>query len=214
MRFSFDKDRDPTLPPGDDELAAERLFRLLLGVPRAELAIEYRIPAAPELALKVRALRGVEESAAVDDAAHLLTKSARDNAIVAGLVARSLWTKRGKAFANPGQVGELMPHEMDELGAHVLAALCIVSPTYGAIDQRAWELRLELGARHISNAHQVGMLADCVDVSLGHGIRYTTPRPDRYFGIPICELTDGHFIAFSAARTVAEARTKSSAPEP
>ena len=211
MRITFSKHRDPTLPPDDEELAASKLFRLLLGSPRAELPIDYRIPAAPHLALRVRALTGNEESAAWDDASSLRSVDARDAALVAGLVARSLMTKRGRAFTNAGQVGELMAHDVVELGATVIAALCIVSPTYGSVDQRAWELRLEAGARDYRNAHQVAMLADCVDVSIGAGVRWVNPRPDRYFGVPIGELTDGQHMVFSAARSVVTARQASAA---
>lgn len=211
MRLTFERERDPALPPGDDEVSAERLFRLLLRVPRAVLPIDYRVPAAPHVALSVRALTGPEESSAWDDARAMRTTSARNSTLVAGLIERSLWTPSGKAFASVEQVGQLDTHAATQLGAQVVAALCIVSPTYGSIDYRAWLRRLEQGARHISNAHQSAMIAECVDVSLGSGVRWTTPRPDRFFGLRTGALTDGQHLVFSAALSVCEARRKRAA---
>lgn len=214
MRLTFDPSRDPTQPPSESAIEAEHLFRLLLRSPRAELPITYRIPAAPHIALRVVALSGNEESSAWDDARSLRSEDARDAELVAGLIVRSLHTRRGRAFANVGQVGELEPHNVSDLASHVIAALCVVSPTYGSIDQRAWELRLEKGATHLSNAHQAAMLADCIDVSLASGVRYTTPRPDRYFGLRMGELTDGQLLVFRAARSVVQARRDRAARTP
>ena len=120
------------------------------------------------------------------------------------LVAASVWLDGERAFDGVADVAALSSAEATELAAEVLAALAIVSPTYAHSDSAAWEAALHQGARAHENIHDAIWLGQCVDTSAGFSVVYTTPRPDRYFGLPIGELTDGHHMAFAAARRVVE----------
>ena len=46
--------------------------------------------------------------------------------------------------------------------------------------------------------NDVVLMAEAVE----HGYRRLTPRPDIYWGVPLCQLTDGQLMAYRAARTV------------
>ena len=46
------------------------------------------------------------------------------------------------------------------------------------------------------------------DVALGYGVSMRMPRADRYWGKPLCDLTEGQMMAFSAAVEVIAALVK------
>ncbi len=92
------------------------------------------------------------------------------------------------------------------MSAEVRLALDTVSPTYVLSDVAEWHRVLVAGARHPTNWWTVREMANCVDVSLGPGQAFAHERPDRYFGLPVRELTDGHLMAYRAARAATETK--------
>jgi hypothetical protein len=183
-------------PPKDDPPA--RLFRSLLAL-RPERPIACRIQGAEDVALRVRALSG-RERAAIEDGAAMGPAMLRDKAFLRGLVAAALWTHDGPAFSSPDAAGMLSEAELLTLGNHVGDALAVCSPSYAApvSDVRDWERVLEEGAR--GNLHEAVVLFGCVD----GGYSAVIPRPDRYWGVPIGDLLDGHWMVFRAARAAVE----------
>ncbi len=182
-------------PPPKDEPPA-RLFRSLLPL-RPERPIAYRVRGAENIPLRVRALRSVDRLA-IDDAAVMGLAGLQDRAFLRNLVAAALWTPDGPAFSSSDAAGMLSTVELVQLGQQVAEALCVCSPMYVGSDVAAWEKALEEGAR--GNPHELVALAGCVDI----GFATVTPRPDRYWGVPLNELLDGHWMVFRAARAVAE----------
>lgn len=189
-------------PPAD--VTPARLFRLLTQRPRPELPLAYRLRAAPEIPLRVRALRRGEALAAGDvaeDFSALPGVRAAHEAF--GLVAAALLLPSGPAFDSAEQVSALLSEaEAIDLVRHVGAALARCSPIHGRCDSDAWGARLRLGAKDPSNVYDAAMLGGCVDIAVGAGMRVVSMRPDRYFGLPFSELTDGQCMAAQAARAV------------
>lgn len=183
-------------PPDPRQWPPERLFRLLLGAPRPRIPLDLRIAGAERVALEVRALRPLEEAAAVDEAAQVSVER-RTDLLEAGLVVAALWTLGGPAFRSAADLGLLFADEAAALARTTLAALGIVSPSYRRSDAAAWGRALREGAQHPTNLGLTARLGGCVEV----GWRFS-PRPDWFFGLPLGELTDGQWMAFRAAREV------------
>jgi len=72
----------------------------------------------------------------------------------------------------------------------------VVSPTYNRSDSAAWGERLRAGASHDSNMAETLLLGQAFDWTGGG------EQPDRYFGAPLADLTDGQLMAYRAARDV------------
>jgi hypothetical protein len=188
-------------PPPD--VPAERLFRLLLGAPRPALPISHRVRGLEDVPLEVRALRPLQEAALYDAVTALEHEESRPRALVAEVVAASLWTPDGPAFDSGEGVGVLYDGEADLLAAAVLTALDIVSPSYRTAEVKAWDAVLAEGARAPANISMALALGGCVEV----GWR-ATPRPDLYFGLALRELTDGQWMAYRAARAFVQTLEK------
>lgn len=184
-------------PPPKDEPPG-RLFRLLLDT-HPERVLSYRVQGAEGIPLRVRALRGIDRALVEDEAARAPV-AARDGAFVRGLIAAALWTPDGPAFSSPDAAGALPLAELLTLGKHVGEALAICSPTYATSDAKAWEKVLEEGAFAPGNVHETVALAGCIDVGFG----LIVARPDRYWGVPMNQLLDGHWMVYRAARTVVD----------
>lgn len=183
-------------------VAPARLFRLLLRRPRPEISIAYRIRGVEHIPLRVRALSGVEE-AIVGDAGDGWGDAA--GSVVAGqLVAMALLTPGGPAFASAEDVGALDMSEAMRLAVAVRAALDIISPSYSRHDVAAWDAALKTGAKDARNMAAAVALGGCVDYALGFSTGRVTERPDRYFGMPLAEMTDGQWMAYRAARAVVQ----------
>jgi hypothetical protein len=121
------------------------------------------------------------------------------------LTAACLWTTAGKAFRSASEIaGCLDDRTVLDLTMATMAALDVCSPSYTRSDWKAWELALVNGASDRSNITHAMHMTMCADVTIGFGGSCTIGRPDRYFGLPVAELTDGHLMAFEAARTAAE----------
>jgi hypothetical protein len=125
------------------------------------------------------------------------------------VLAASLHTPDGRAFAHPDAAGGLLADEADALTDACFAALAICSPTYQRSAVAAWEAVLAEGARDPANLADAVALGACVE----HGWASTTPRPDLWWGCAVGALTDGQMMAFRAARAVLRS-LQSSAPGP
>jgi hypothetical protein len=183
-----------------------RLFRILLRRPRARIAIPGRLRGAEETPLFAQALTGLEWGEARDEADGLAAPEARIGRLSCGLIARALVLDDGaRVFADAAEAAELLEEpEVHDLGADVLRALAVIGPTYAHSDAGAWAAVLAAGARDAANLHTAFVLGRSIDVSLGSGLRAVVSRPDRFFGCPLAELTDGQWLAFRAARKVVE----------
>ncbi len=170
------------------EIAPARLFRLLLGRP-PRIALP-PLPGAECCPLFVRALRNAEFAEVRDDPRSL------------ALVVKALVLPNGsQVFSSADQAAEsLQEHEAERWLLAVSKALAIVSPTYLQSRTRAWHRALLEGARAASNLHDAYVLGLCVDEPVGGGL--VKPRPERYFGGAQADLTDGHWMAFRAARAL------------
>lgn len=185
-------------PPED--VAPERLFRLLLPL-RPALPIAYRIRCAPDIPLLVRALSPAEEGEALDVAADgpAELRALRQELEV---LARCLHTPSGPAFDGPEMLGRLPESEVAQLAREAFAVLNRIAPVYGRVSLDPWKLALERGARHPSNFSTTLAMAECWD--LVPLTKARLPRPDRYWGVPVRDLLDGHWMAFRAASAALE----------
>jgi hypothetical protein len=123
----------------------------------------------------------------------------------AELIAASVIDGKGTRLLNRSSIGKLSPREFDLLWMSVRAALTTAFPSLGLTDLAAWRPVLSQGANDPSNLVLTHALGGCVDFGFG-GI---SERPDRFFGVPLNQLVDAHWLAFWAAR---EAFTKEHPP--
>lgn len=186
-------------PP--ESVPVGRLFRLVSRRPRPMMPIDHRIRGAESIALSIQALRPVEEAEALGaplgrDKSGISERHAR-------LVAASLLADGSLAFSSHDVLMRHMAsREFIRLANAVLDALATVSPSYLTSDTIAWRDGLRKGAKE--NVAVVSAMSSCVDISLGFGAHHAHGRPDRYYGLPVAELTDGQRMAFSAALHVTE----------
>lgn len=180
-----------TRPPKPDAWPPEKLFRLFLrpGGPRLALP---PMSFAPRVRLWARGLTSREEYAIRDDGEEML-----DRVVAAATVDRN-----GPAFASPDHLGALLLTDFEELASAVTEALDVVSPAYIRVDVTAWRETLTEGARHVSNHADVWTIGGAYDWTGGG------EQPDRYFGVPLCNLTDGQLMAYRAALSVVSDRRK------
>lgn len=182
------------IPPPED-VAPERLFRLLLPL-RPIAAIDYRIRCAPDVPLLVRALNTAEEAEALDRAADG-PEELRSSRAELEVLARCLWTPSGPAFDGTDLLGRLDEAEVSTLAREAATVLNRIAPVYGRADLDKWKLTLERGARHVSNISTILAMGECwAPVPL---TKARMPHPDRYWGVPVRGLLDGHWMAFRAA---------------
>lgn len=192
------------LPPPD--VAPEVLFRLLLKTPRPELPVAIPLRGAGG-AFSVRAITGLELFSARDD-----SKAApgplRRSRLAQQLISLCLYQGGSPVFGSPDQVGRLDEDDYTALSNAVLPAVSTISPAYGLSDSGAWESRLFAGANHPTNLRRAEMLGGCCERRTVIGVcgkqttctTVTTDRPDRFFGLPFAQLTDGHVLCYRAAR--------------
>lgn len=185
-------------PPAD--ITAARLFRLLLVRPYAVAPIAFRIRGAEDVPLRVRALRSADEYAIADAAQS--TPDIGGSRAASELVCRALLAPGGAAFASVEEVDAMGSGEVLTLAKTVRAALNAISPTYALADSARWHVRLKEGAR--VNWSEMLALGGSVDFAFGYGVGRATERPDRYFGVPLADLTDGQWMVYRAARAVFE----------
>jgi hypothetical protein len=186
------------------EIPAARLFRLLLARPYAVAPLTYRIRGAEAIPLRVRALRSADELAISD--ASVGAPAIAGSCAASELVLRALLAPGGPAFASVETVDAMGTDEVMRLASAVRAALNVISPTYVLADSALWMARLKEGAR--ANWSEALSLGGCSDVAYGFGVGRATERPDRYFGIPLADMTDGQWMVYRAARAVFEEAQK------
>jgi hypothetical protein len=171
-------------PPKDVESA--ELFRRLVVVEPFQ-PVSFRFSAAEDIELTVKAAHSSvwAEAARLNQPAHL--------------VASVLYTADGdKVFRNAREAGLLSQAEFRSLLTVVVEALDVIGPTMKRVDWRAWERVLVDGAR--SCGFESSSLAHCVDHYSTPTVYGVTPRPDRYWGLPLSKLLDGHWLVFWASR--------------
>lgn len=186
-------------PPLD--ITPEQLFRLLLKAPRASMPVELTFAGVDHGAFFAHALHPLEEAAAWHrrSSEH---QSVRGMLQTGELAALSLHDHAGeRVFADADQLfGLLEEDEARQVVNATLKALGVISPSFQRCDYTAWLARLQLGAAHFSNRPQAHALANCCDIAIGWSGHCRTARPDRYYGVPIGQLTDGQWLAYRAAR--------------
>lgn len=154
------------------------------------------------MALRVRAVSGLDEAAIADAAEGAGPTWA--SRVSAELISRALFTDDGPAFATAADVGALMDFEATALARDVRAVLDVISPTYARCDVGAWAAALKQGAHATANWAETLALGGCVDISYGFGTGRLIERPDRYFGVPLADMTDGQWMVYRAAVDIVE----------
>ncbi len=175
---------------------ADRVFRLLLRSPRAALPIALPIAGAPPGAYRACALHPLDEVEAIERHAGA-PEPLRPTLVAAELTALALHDGDARVFAGGAELLRLFTErDAVALMRAAIDALDVISPSFRRIDEEAWERRLAEGAKTGGNAEQAIALALCMD----DGVRAGMPRPERYFGLPAGQLTDGQRLVFRAAR--------------
>ncbi len=181
---------------------------MMLATPRASTPISCRIRGAEHLNLTVVAVTSAEEAEAMSVLDSSESQDVGRSDAKRALIQLTVHLDGSKAFADLSAVGRLSEPEFDDLYEDVELALADISPSYGRSNSAEWIRVLETGASHHSNLIVASRLSSCVDISYGYGIKYTNPRPDRFFGVPTHALTDGQWMAFDAARSLMAKRHK------
>jgi hypothetical protein len=190
---------DTSLPPRD--VAPERLFRLLLRRPRPLLPLTFRLPFAPAIALAVQGLTALEDAEVVDVDSDLPAEI-RTSTIARRLIAATLLADGSPAFASAEDVGALTASEVQALSGAVFRGLHVVSPMLRSINRDAWHDVLVKGAEHRANLSTAGAIFTSTTTLVTPTRFVHLPAPDRYFGLPLADLTDGQLLAYNAARAV------------
>jgi len=184
-------------PPEGVEPA--RLFRLLARSPRPLWPLALALPGVPRL--YAQGLTGAEVDEAHDGAADVDAGSRRMDAVGLRLAAATVVDARGApAFGSFADLAALPGPVADAIVGAALDGLSVVSPTYARSDFIAWRDALLRGARDVTNRGTAGIMASAHDVVILPSRAFFHERPDRYFGLPLCALTDGQLMAFRAAR--------------
>jgi hypothetical protein len=182
-------------PPED--IPPEELFRLITRRPYPVIPISIRLRGAESIALSVRALTWCEEMEIQD------LHSQKESTLSLAYIAKSLMADGEQAFSSYEQASMLSESEIQRLEPEVALALSKVCPCVFRSDMSAWEFALYEGAKHLTNAHAVSMAMSCIE----DGSEMVTQRPDRFYNMPLLELTEGHALAFrSACKVIWEAR--------
>lgn len=189
-------------PPRD--VPPERLFRLLLRRPRPVLPLAFRFPFAPDLALSVRGLTAYEDACIGDvDPDDPTRKSVIGRRVIAAM----LLADGAPAFAGPEAVGGLTEYEIAAVGSAVAEAAAVVSPMRRRVDRDAWDTALQRGAVHPSNIGLTVAVASASEALIAPRALIHVAAPERYFGAPIADITDGQLLAYYAAKAAMDKAT-------
>ncbi len=176
----------------------------MLVKPRIIMPLDYRLISAPQLQLAVRSLRGVEDAECYTlGVAHEIPELRNDD-IGRRLVVAALCKLSGDPLTTYEDLGGLPSAELSTLAAVVSGALDGISPTHWRCNVTEWIRVLSKGALHVTNRPEVLAIVHCGDVAIGYSGGNRTPRPDRYFGMPVSDLTDGQRMAIEAAHEAYE----------
>lgn len=189
------------------QVDASGLFRSLLR-PLPSKPIAFRFKGLERTPLTVVAITAASALEA-NDVASLYSEWQRASVQSAEVVARALRAGDGRVFPTHEDVNALPESELLALSADVRAALAEICPLYHLLDGASWQAlhtRLCEGAKHVENFTAREALGRCYDVDGSSG--RIVDRPDRYWGVPLADLLDGHWMVFRAARAVFEERQK------
>ena len=118
-----------------------------------------------------------------------------------------------RVFDSPEHVGSVLDEgEAKDLGRKVLTELVTICPMYGYSDSDAWNRALVKGAA--DNVVICMSLDSCVEYATTMEWVRMLERPQMYWGKPLCELLDGHWMVFRAAREVMDRERKKVSPSP
>ena len=182
----------------------EVLFRRLSAYPGSVQDIAYKVTGAEGVSLSVRAMASHEIYSLIDDA----------DDKPAGIVCATLLADGERAFSSPEEIFRLHKEEVASLYQEVAEALISISPLYSSIDHVKWMAVLKKGAIHPTNISTALAMSECVDTLVGGGGTIRLNRPDRYYGIPVREMTDGQRLAFNAAREAIDEIRENSEKQP
>lgn len=110
-------------------------------------------------------------------------------------VALSLHTESGQRVFSYQQLTSLDSRACDGVVAAVVGVLRHVAPLRATVDLLAWEATLRRGAEGGFNSFHLSRVEPCVERRKDSW----ATRPDVFFGIPMCQITDGQLMAFDAA---------------
>lgn len=167
-------------PPKDVE--PDRLFRLLCER-RPQLPIDYRFSFSEDLPLFCRAPTPSEWRRAQDGADY-----------VSAIVSASLCDVDGRPILSFDEAQLITPSDANELSRDLEHALGRCAPTYRRINADAWRAALKTGSE--ANWDINHALGGCYEI----GGSRLIDRPDLYWGCPIGELNDGHWLVYRTAR--------------
>ncbi len=179
-------------PPAASVCSPAHLYRVLTsGQPRWPLT--YQPPGLERFKLEARGLSSCEAGHVFDELDRL-EKGVRATAQMLDLVALTLLADGRPAFTSSEQVGGLPTHIVEALGRAVYEALSVCAPLYRSTNDVAWERVLREGAR--ANWR----IALALGGSIDEGATRWIDRPDRFWGRPLIEITDGQWMAYRASR--------------
>ena len=186
--------RSPADPP---DLAPEVLWRSLLPF-RPRRALSFRIRGADHIPLYVCAIPAMQEALARDAGTFVArdNESLRTSIAAREVLAMILHDPSGRAFPSVAGMMRMDEHELGALAGEAFQVFGAICPSYARSNIAAWKQVLEEGARHPENLAEAAALASCIDATMGGPI----PRPDRYWGCPVNQLLDGHWMCWNAAR--------------
>lgn len=191
------------LPPVPTVVSHAVLFRSLLPL-RPSLPLKFRFRGLPNAELHAQAF-SPHEANVVHDEAQCLPESERKDRILAAYVANSLVDSlHRRIFASADEVGSFDESEFHLVSTAVWNALGRVGPLLRHADAEAWHAALCAGAKDPSNAQALYLLSQSYDVAGMSG--RILDRPERFWGVPACQLLDGHILVYRAARAVYEER--------
>lgn len=118
---------------------------------------------------------------------------------MSALVTVALCDEQGVPLLSREHTGMLYETDLAHLAIAVTKALNVCSPVMWRCNTDAWRKALSNGAQHTTNISDMMAMAESGE-PLGNegGHRW---RPDRYYGAPVCELTDGQVMAYDAAQS-------------
>jgi len=187
---------DVTRQPPED-IPPEKLFRLITRRPYPVAPIGVRIRGAESIALSVRAITWSEEVEVRDFC------SEKENSLALAYISKCLMADGEQAFSSYEEASMLNESEISRLEPDVVNALSRICPSFFRSDCEAWLSALYAGAKDFSNIHAVLLASSCLE----DGMSGSATRPDRFYGMPLLELTEGHVLAFrSACKVIWEAR--------
>lgn len=112
-------------------------------------------------------------------------------------VATCLFSADTPWFASADEAADEKVPALRRLGSAVRLGLRVCGPEYGRCNIEAWQAKLLEGARECwAIAYPMGQ---CEDWAFGWKHAHHQERPDRWFGVPLIDLTDGQWMGYRAA---------------